>query len=415
MTRKKIIYVLSRNPWPTDTGMKGLIDYWCKLLNQSLNFDIYLFFATQENIDSKLIPSYIKGYKEGKKVNGKQKIKSVLSKSTFNKWPLQCSAFYSKDNAEILKKYVKEIQPDICIFDMLRTFPYFYCMADYKCKKIMDMDDLLSKRYKLLLKNNDSESNLLGNFSSNFSSFTNSLINKPFVKRNVLNAELRRTIHWEKKCASMFDANVFVSEGETKTFNSKYNTTTGYTIPIGVDFDYFSKTTNILDNHILTFLGNYTYDPNAASVKMICEEILPKLNFKYEMRFIGFCPDWLKDKYASKNVNFLGKVQDTRTVIGESRFFLAPITYGTGIKTKIIESMAMGKCIITNLVGAENIDATNQEDFFVFETNDEIVNFLNKNIENLDLISKTGENAKKVIANKYTYDSVLKNMAEIFK
>ena len=41
------------------------------------------------------------------------------------------------------------------------------------------------------------------------------------------------------------------------------------------------------------------------------------------------------------------------------------MTFGSGIKTKNLEAMAMGLPVVTTTIGAENIDAKNGHDWFV--------------------------------------------------
>ena len=50
-----------------------------------------------------------------------------------------------------------------------------------------------------------------------------------------------------------------------------------YTIPMGIDYIYFSQAQNNIDNNILTFVGNMNYAPNHASVIDICDKLLPNI------------------------------------------------------------------------------------------------------------------------------------------
>ena len=62
---------------------------------------------------------------------------------------------------------------------------------------------------------------------------------------------------------------------------------------------------------------------------------------------------------TNKIVHFSGKVSDLRGEVKKGMVFLAPIAYGTGIKTKILEAMAMEMPVVTNSVGAEGIPGVN--------------------------------------------------------
>lgn len=391
--------------------MKGLISYWCGILSAKMGASIHLFFPGVGMVEDKHFPSFVSSYKCGAKISGFTKIKNLFAHSLFGKWTMQESLFFSKRNAKILERYCAEINPDYVVFDMIRVSRYLSFVPE-RSKTILNLNDLLSVRYSLQL-NRGNRDNIFGQSSGN--NFAKKLSKIPFLRKTALRIEQKRVYRSEIDCQTRFYKTVLVSEKEQKILAERTNCANCLVVPIGVDFDYFGKVEAVENKeNVLAFLGNFNYGPNHSSAIMICENVLPKISSKYEMLFIGPATKDLISKYSSDNVHFLGMVDDFRPIIGSASIFLAPISYGTGIKTKIIEAMAMGKCVITNSVGAENIDANDGEHLFVRDSFAEISALVDNLLSDRETASKVGQNARLLIKEKYTYSEVEKRLRALF-
>ena len=105
---------------------------------------------------------------------------------------------------------------------------------------------------------------------------------------------------------------------------------------------------------------------NADSLRYIADEVLPRIGKHVVLEVSGSVPTELVNEFANnKQIKFLGRVEDTRATLRSTSVFLAPIAYGTGIKTKILEAMAIGVPVVTNSVGNEGIGLVNGESAFV--------------------------------------------------
>jgi glycosyltransferase involved in cell wall biosynthesis len=54
-------------------------------------------------------------------------------------------------------------------------------------------------------------------------------------------------------------------------------------------------------------------------------------------------------------VKIIGEVDDAHAFIKENEVMIVPLISGSGMRIKVIEGMALGKCIISTQVGAEGI------------------------------------------------------------
>ena len=115
------------------------------------------------------------------------------------------------------------------------------------------------------------------------------------------------------------------------------------------------------------------------------------------------------------NIIFLGRVDDVREHLKKCKVFVCPLTFGSGIKTKNLEAMAMGLPIVTTNIGAENINAINQKDWIVTDDVNEFANSVVKLIDDAKLRKTIGFNAYTYVKNNFTWDIAEKKLKKILE
>lgn len=102
-----------------------------------------------------------------------------------------------------------------------------------------------------------------------------------------------------------------------------------------------------------------------------------------------------------------------RDYLEQCKVFVCPMTFGSGIKTKNLEAMAMGLPVVTTNIGAENINAVNGKDWMVEDENirfaDSVATLLTDNGKRL-LIGKNGSD---FIKSNFTWDVARKKFEEL--
>ena len=93
------------------------------------------------------------------------------------------------------------------------------------------------------------------------------------------------------------------------------------------------------------FFGNLYYQPNAEALKIIYNEIVPRIDGKiaYKIWIIGkgAPPDNIQ-KNRHPRVMLLGEKPDVYPYILASDLIIVPLVSGGGTRIKIIESIAAG-------------------------------------------------------------------------
>lgn len=409
MEKKKLLFITTRLFWPTNSGRKVVLYNYCKGLYEKFGYDIYLYSfleyeQTKECCERK--PYFIKEVKVAKDISKFSKVFNVFTKSLFLGWPFQNSLYYSKANKKEIENFASLVRPDVVFVDMIRLAPYYSAIKNINCKKVLDLDDLLSLRYERQL-NADNKASFLGCYSGFASKSEKRFLNNRFIRNKVLKSEAKRVRKSEISYSKLYDNIVFVSENETRILNQRLGEKKAVTVRMGVDYEYLSNGSVKKENGAIAFMGNLNASANVDSLFLMAEKVLPKLDFDYRLYIVGSCPFNVSESFKNNsNIIFLGQVEDFRPILKKCEVFLSPIAYGTGIKTKILEAMSMGLAVVTNSVGSEGIDCSHEKDIFIYDDYVQIAECVNLLHENVDLRNTIGLNAASLMGENYQWDII---------
>lgn len=175
-------------------------------------------------------------------------------------------------------------------------------------------------------------------------------------------------------------------------------------IPHGIDSQILNHVPHFGRN--VTFMGNLGYPPNQDAVDYFCSRIWPRLKASVpDVRFIviGKGQKSLEKKYPG--VCFTGFQEDPHKLIAESSVFVAPVRFGAGVQTKLLEAMAVGVPVVTTPVGAQGIvGARDGENIFVVDEEkvDEWVRLLSSLLSDTSVARKVGDRGKCLIAARHS-------------
>ncbi|OPX47473.1 glycosyltransferase family 4 protein [Clostridium thermobutyricum] len=416
---KKILFLVTRPIYPITGGREVVLYNYCKGLCEIFGAEVNLaIFTDFEKINNKM--SFIKKQYRISQPNKLEKLKNIILQSfILRKWPLQVSIYYSKKSQKNFQNIVDEIKPDIIICDMARTAEYVSRLKESNAKRILDMDDLISKRYFRQLENVD-DVNIFGQYKNRLPKIFLNLVDRNIMKKIILTLEGNLLKKYEKDISINFKNIIFVSPKESNEFNKITNSNKSICITIGVDFDYYSR--NVVKEkkeNTICFLGNMNIPHNQTAVEHFIKNIFPKIKLEIpecKFRIVGKCSEEYFERFKDKeDVIVTGEVDDIRKYIQDCSVSIAPLIYGSGIKTKILETMAMGVPIVTNSIGAEGIYVTSGKDIFVCDDiNDFVINTINL-IKDKELNRIISNNAKTTIETKYQWTNTLKNMQKILE
>jgi len=320
-------------------------------------------------------------------------IKGVLSSG-----PIQEDIYLSPEMRRWVGRNYKKYNLIFC--ETLRTMTY---VKNLKIPKVIDLIESLSLKYKRAKK------------------FVNPLW------KLIYQIEIPRIREREKEVLKDFDR-IFISSPFDKEYlieNSKLKTQNSKLIVIsnGVKEEvihYPSSNIQYPEENYISFFGKMDYQPNEDAVWWFSREVFPRLKNKIpDLKFyiVGTNPTKkIKKLKINKNIKITDYLKNPYEILRKSKLIVVPLRFGAGIQNKVLESMALGKTIITSPIGAQGIpEAKSGEHFEVIKEDrpeiwaEKILTLLFNSRKRNDL----GEKAKKLIEENYRWEKIGDKLLDI--
>lgn len=141
-------------------------------------------------------------------------------------------------------------------------------------------------------------------------------------------------------------------------------------IPIGVDLQYFQPGPGEKkQQNELVFSGKMSYHANITMAHFLVTEIMPLVwEQRPDVRLIVVGKDPPRDVRAlaeDSRIVVTGSVPDIRPYLQRAAVAVAPVRYGAGIQSKILEAMACGTATVTTPRALRGLTATAGRDLLV--------------------------------------------------
>ena len=326
------------------------------MIEQSISFlieeyNLVLIVFSRDQINSELYEKRFPGISvyRLKYPSTRNIIKNTLLRSNAS---LQENLFFSPMNEIEIHKLIIQYNPDVVIADMLRSFQYI--RYHRQVRKILEMDDLLSKRYGRFRSQKSTDLNLLGSFSNRLPKPLNWL-GQSMLKNVILKLEeslIRRSENISTKYAEHI---TLVSEKEAAELKQRSGKQSISSIPPAFEVKGVIRSGIVNKERLeLLFVGNLTTNQNLATVFYIGEQLTPRLRelgIEFSISLVGKHDDRILN--MPPELNFKGFVDSLAEEYNNADIVLAPLAFGTGIKLKVIEALSWGVPVVTNRIGTE--------------------------------------------------------------
>ena len=189
-------------------------------------------------------------------------------------------------------------------------------------------------------------------------------------------------------------------------FFRKYCSKPVIDIPFGVYPEQFDPKYEIEGKPKFYHIGSMNWMPNEEGIRWFVDEVLPKTvekvpDFVYHLAGRSM-PEWLTSM-KNPHVDVVGEVPDAKEFVTNHDVAIVPLLSGSGIRIKIIESMALGKTVITTRVGAEGILYDEEVNIIIAENKAKMVEAIPSLNENPETAVRIGQAARKLV--EETYDN----------
>ena len=177
---------------------------------------------------------------------------------------------------------------------------------------------------------------------------------------------LRWKLH-EPKILRKFNKIITLTK-EDKNFIKDWNIPEVKIIPPQIQFEDVPE--SLTKELKVIFIGSYNREPNIQALKILLQQIFPKLISLFpeiKISIIGkYLPNNIQKEIKQiEQIEYVGFVEDVNSLVSEALLMIAPIFIGSGLKMKIPHVLSCGVPVITTSVGAEGIDVDDNEGLWI--------------------------------------------------
>ncbi len=397
MTPLKILFICNKSPWPAKEGgamaMNNLIEGLIVVGNQvkviAVDSDKYpvapqdipLTYRQKTGIEFVHLDLAVKP------------ISALLN--LFSRQSYHVQRFISKTFEKKLIEILLTQKFDIVQMETLFMAPYLHIIRKYSKARIVlrahNIEHLIWKRIFLTSRNP--------------------------VKKFYLHHLFTTLENYEKAVLNHFDGILPITEKDTLFFKSHCQRLV-QAIPFGVNLEDYPLHHKQQQENALFHVGAMNWMPNEEGIRWFLKEVWPKVQAKFpalKLYLAGRAmPRWLLE-LNKKNVMVMGEVPDARDFILSKSISIVPLFSGSGVRIKIVESMCLGKAVISTKTGAEGIEYTDGKNILLADTADDFVSAIACLYENPEKAALLGKNARWIMEANHDNRKIIEQLEAFYR
>lgn len=306
------------------------------------------------------------------------------------------SRYFDEDAARLLEEVLREDEFDIIQFEGLFVVPYLDIVkANSRAKVIYRAHNIEFEVWERIAR-----------------------IERFTPRRRYLEFLARRLRHYETEQTNRFHQVFAISEQDRQSIVRFGCETALEVFPVALDFEKYITDKSKTSFPTLFHLGAMDWRPNKEGLEWFLEEIWPDIEtLNSELRFYIAGKNMPRQffEYDSDNLVVEGEVFDAIEFMNSKAIMIVPLLSGSGMRVKIIEGMAMRKCIIATSMAAEGIRCQHGKDILIADTADEFYRAILQCITNPIQWQEIGENARKTVERDHDINTISQRMLNVYE
>ncbi|MDB4903915.1 MAG: hypothetical protein JWQ63_3196 [Mucilaginibacter sp.] len=396
----KILILTHRVPFPQNGGypivvyntVRGLVTMGHEVSLVALNPKKNHHYEHNEDDKDLLSKINYRVYDIDTKVSIIEVAVNLFSKTSFN-----INKYYNPEFEKLLMRELRKTAYDIIQFEGL--FVSLYLPAVRKFSKA-----------KLIYRAHNIENQIWERLSMQKTD--------PF-KKSYLKMHAKRIKNYELQQLNNFDGIAVFTEQDKSTL-MEYGTKIPIEIlPVGINLDHYKPDFNKTEFPSLFFLGSLDWLPNREGIEWFLDNFYKELTEgDLGVRFYVAgtdIPERFDDYEVMGKIFIQGEVDDALEFVNSKSIMIVPLLSGGGMRVKIVEGMAMQKCIISTSLGAEGISFENDVNILIANNQDEFYAAIKLCITDEEYCKSIGLNARKLVEEQHDMNKVTKNLVDFYR
>ncbi len=187
--------------------------------------------------------------------------------------------------------------------------------------------------------------------------------------------------------------------------------------PIGADCRELCPMTPAPDPDCdVLFLANFRHPPNADAARWLALDVVPRLPPGTRVRMVGReMPPELDALLRTAGVEVGGPVHETRHVLARAAVVVAPVRFGTGMRGKVLEALAMGRPLVTTSIGAEGLGARDGTHLLLGDDPAQFAAAVARLLRDPTFARRVGEAARSLAEERFDWNRIASDHERIYE
>jgi len=186
-------------------------------------------------------------------------------------------------------------------------------------------------------------------------------------------------------------------------------------VPNAVDASAFEprETDPPPDGATVMFFGINDYYPNTDGILFLLREIWPRIASRHpraRLKIVGPRPTREILAHRSDRIEVTGRVDDLRLHMASAAVTVVPLRLGGGTRLKVLEAMAMGKPIVSTVIGAEGIAAVHEQHLLLADEPPQFAAAVGRILDDPDLGARLGRQGRALVTERYSWGAAAAEM-----
>ncbi|QDS88335.1 hypothetical protein EC9_25250 [Rosistilla ulvae] len=171
----------------------------------------------------------------------------------------------------------------------------------------------------------------------------------------------------------------------------------------------------------LLFVGELAYKPNEQGLRWFIEHVFPKIRRKRPgttLRVVGRVPAKIPDAWDwrfADGVEFVGSVPSIPPYLDSTTLSICPLLEGRGTRIKILESLALKRCVVSTTIGAYGLALGKDSGVCRADAIEDFAECCDRLLSDPETRIRAAEQGQRIVRELYSPESAMRSFLSVVK
>ncbi len=225
------------------------------------------------------------------------------------------------------------------------------------------------------------------------------------LKKHYLRMQVKRLQQYERAQLNRYNAIATITARDAERLKQMGATVPMFVHPSGIDLErYTLNGGEPAKPQVVGFIGSLDWLPNLEGVRWFLKEVWPRVLQQEPHAIFNIAGRNMPasiENLQQRGVEVAGEVPDALAFMQQQQVLVVPLFSGSGMRIKIVEAMALGKCVLSTSIGAEGIAITDGDNLLLANDAESFAVQLIELMRQPETVARVGSQARASIEREY--------------